>query len=168
MLESYRIKWLVLVTTTSKKLFEKTIAQLSSHRSWHQECWGDLWKSLQCLKGKSTRKSSIHAREILIKVPYNILASYGNVTLTADVMSVNGLNFFITHSRHLRFTTTELVQTTHNPVILKGILNARNIYKKRGFMVRMMMMDVAFESLRHALAEKKIEPNICSENEHVG
>ena len=83
-------------------------------------------------------------------------------------MSINGLKFLITHLRHIRFTTTELVQTTHNPVILKGILNAQNVYRKRGFMVRMMMMDGAFESLRGALALKQIESNICLENEHVG
>ena len=124
--------------------------------------------SLQCLKGKNTRNSSIHAREILIRVPHNILASYCNVTLSADVMSVNGLKFLITHSRHIRFTTTELVQTTHNNIILKAILNVRSVYKKRGFMLRMMLMDGAFESLRGALAEKQIESNICSENEHVG
>ena len=57
--------------------------------------------SLQCLKGKQTRNSSIHARAILIQVPRNILASYGNVTLSADVISVNGLKFLITHSRHI-------------------------------------------------------------------
>ena len=125
-------------------------------------------KSLQCLKGKQTRKNSIHVKEIFLKVPHNILASYGNVTLSADVMSVNGLKFLITHSRHIRFTTTELVHTTHDTVILKGIGNVRNIYKKRGFMVRLMLMDGAFESLRGALAEKHIESNICSENEHVG
>ena len=66
----------------------------------------NIRKILQCLKGETMRKKSIHAREILVRLPYNIIASYGGVTLTADVMSANGHKIFITHSRHLRFTTT--------------------------------------------------------------
>ena len=130
-----------------------------------QEIFGE---SLQCLKGKMTRNPSVHARGILIRVPDNILASYGNVTMSADVMSVNGVRFLITHSRHIRFTTNELLPSLNNNVLLGAILNVRRIYKKRGFMLRMILMDGAFESLRGALAEKDIEPNICSENEHVG
>ena len=125
-------------------------------------------KSLQCLKGKQTRKGSIHVQENLLKVPHNILASYGNFTLSADVMSVNGLEFLITHLGHIRFTNTELVHRTNDSVILKGISNVRSIYCKCGFMVRLMLMDGAFESRQASLAEKHIESNIYLENEHVG
>ena len=62
----------------------------------------------------------------------------------------------------------ELVHTTHNPVILKGISNVKSVYRKRGFMVHLMLMIKAFKSLRAALAEKHIKSSICSENEHVG
>ena len=130
-----------------------------------QEIFGE---SLQCLKVKMTRRPSIHARGILVKIPDNILASYANVTLSADVMAVNGVKFLVTHLRHIRFTTSELLTSLHNNMLLEALLNICKMYRKRGFMVRMMMMDGVFESLRGALAEKNIESNICSENEHVG
>ena len=35
-------------------------------------------------------------------------------------------------------------------------------------MIRHMLLDGAFESMQHALAEKYIKTTICSENEHIG
>ena len=115
-----------------------------------------------------TQRPSIHTRGILVKIPDNILARYANVTLSADIMEVNGVKFLITHLRHMCFTTSELLTSLHNNMLLEALFNVCKIYRKRGFMVRTMMMDGAFESLRGALAEKNIEPSICSENEHVG
>ena len=56
-------------------------------------------KSLMCLKGKTTRQSTPHARVPLMKLPYEIVERYQDVQLVGDVMSINGIRFVITKSR---------------------------------------------------------------------
>jgi hypothetical protein len=42
-----------------------------------------------------------------------------------------------------------------------------NLYKKRGFVIDICLMDNKFESVRGILQEKQIQSNICAPNEHV-
>ena len=79
----------------------KLIANYPVTKTYIENAQDIFGESLQCLKGKMTRSPAIHARGILTKVPHNILARYSNVTLSADVMAVNGVKFLVTHSRHI-------------------------------------------------------------------
>ena len=55
------------------------------------------------LKVKTVRKSGEHVRLEIERILAGILDRYKNVTLTADIMFVNKIRFFIKISRHIQF-----------------------------------------------------------------
>jgi hypothetical protein len=72
------------------------------------------------LKGKTVRKTfDIVVTNRIAMLP-EIYEKYGKVTITADIMHVNGMIFFITISRHIRFATIELLRNQKNETILKA------------------------------------------------
>ena len=64
-------------------------------------------KSLQILKGKTTRIKSAHARSELTTIPPTIVHKYKNLELFGDIIRINGLRFILTMSLHLKFITSE-------------------------------------------------------------
>lgn len=124
--------------------------------------------SLNCLQGKTTRSKTTHARPNTAPVPSALLNRYRYIELTADVMYVNGLRFFITNSRHINFTTVQYIQDGKDTTLLNSIKSVKRVYMLRGFEIRHAFMDGEFESLRSPLYEHNIHLNICSNTEHVG
>ena len=56
--------------------------------------------------------------------PNTIIEQYGNIMLSADVMHVNGIPFFITRSRHIHFGTVDVLpslQANHIGVALRRV-----------------------------------------------
>ncbi|KAK1739282.1 hypothetical protein QTG54_009825 [Skeletonema marinoi] len=81
-------------------------------------------------------------------------------------MFVNGLPFFVTLSRNIRFATVQFVpRRTAND--LSNVLNeVLMLYKRAGFICQTALMDGEFEKLKAKLSDK-IVINISSKNEHV-
>ena len=63
------------------------------------------------LKGKTTRRNLPTVDHITQQCPPKIIEEYGDITLSADVMHVNGIPFFVTRSRHIHFGTVDVLPT---------------------------------------------------------
>ena len=61
------------------------------------------------LKGKTVRKASSPVEVEQTNVPTSIMSRYQSVTVAGDIMFVNKLPFFVTISRHIKFSTSEFL-----------------------------------------------------------
>ena len=68
-----------------------------------EDIWGD---DLLFLAGKSPHISNPHIRATLMTTHVTILQSYRDVTLTGDVMYINGIRFINTISCQIKFMTS--------------------------------------------------------------
>jgi hypothetical protein len=75
-----------------------------------------------------------------VETPKAILDLNKDVTLTADVMFVDGIPFLVTTSRKIKFTTSEYVPRRTKPILIKSLKKVLNIYHQRGFKVVTTMM----------------------------
>jgi hypothetical protein len=82
-------------------------------------------------------------------------------------MKVNKMPFLVTISWAITFGTVAWLKTAKTDIILKQIIDVRNIYIKRGFMLEIFEEDGQFEPLRGALSELGVTLNRCSREEHV-
>jgi Reverse transcriptase (RNA-dependent DNA polymerase)/Zinc knuckle len=122
---------------------------------------------LGSLKGKTVRHKVDHVDAEVTNVPCSIMERCKDVTVCADVMYVNKIPFLVTTSRGIRFGTAEMVERTSNKVMLKAILQVKQLYSKRGFNLHTIVMDGEFECLRAPLSDMGITLNVTSRDEHV-
>ena len=121
------------------------------------------------LKGKTVHRASVPVRMDYANVPASIMSRYQNVTVAGDIMFVNKLPFFVTISRHIKFSTVELLQTQQIKTIMKAVTHVQQTYAKRGFRVTTMLMDGQFDKdgLRGAMATLGITLNVVAADKHV-
>ena len=99
---------------------------------------------LGSLKGKTVRRTIPHMADRIIDVPLSLMRLYRSVTLAGDIMFVNKIPFVVTTSRHIRFSTAEMVANQKSPTLIKAILQVKRIYALRGFIVTEIAMDGQF------------------------
>lgn len=119
------------------------------------------------LKGKTVRKSTEHVEIPSITIPSELMSRYCEVIIGADIMYVNKLPFMVTISRNIKFSTAELILDQKHETLLSSIKSVRNLYLKRGFAVKTVLMDGQFEVLRGDLAGLGITLNTVARGEHV-
>jgi hypothetical protein len=119
------------------------------------------------LKGKTVRRDVGLVDAQLTDVPCSILTRHREITLCADVMKVNEIPFLVTISRHIKFGTTAMVQSTSTANIVKSLGNVQRIYSKCGFQVTTLLIDGEFESIRSKVADLGMTLNVVSCDEHV-
>ena len=100
--------------------------------------------------------------------PDTIIEQYRNVVLSADVMHVNGVPFFVTRFRHIHFGTVDVLPSLQANDIGAALRRVVNIYARRGFQVTMALMDGAFAGLQDVCNQLQITLNTTSQDEHVG
>ena len=123
--------------------------------------------NIATLKGKTVRKNPVPVKEDYIEVPSSILNMHGNVTLSADIMFVNRMPFFVTLARNIKFTTIEILTNRKAETLLEAIDNVNNLYNNRGFKIKTMLMDPEFETLKNNLMKRGIKLNTTAAKEHV-
>eukprot|EP00957_Ditylum_brightwellii_P075102 5706463-Ditylum_brightwellii.AAC.1 len=69
--------------------------------------------------------------------------------------------------RGIKFITGEYIANGYDSALLKSVESIKNVYAKRGFVVKHMLMDGQFECLRERLTGKGVNLIICSEDEHI-
>ena len=80
-------------------------------------------------------------------------------------MFVDGLPFLLTRSRDIRFGTVELLPSRTAPQLGSSLMKIVKLYAMRGFVVRCVLMDMEFESVKeHAM----VPINTTAAREHVG
>ena len=85
--------------------------------------WG---KDISSLKGKTTRKNTIPVAEDLIQVPKEIIKLHRYIIMTADILFVNTVPFFLILNRKNFFTMVhniadskaKTIHTTFNEVYI--------------------------------------------------
>ena len=95
------------------------------------------------------------------------MQQYRHVTLSADVMKVNGIPFLMTISRHIKFGSAGKLDSMDNITIIKHFKLVFVAYASRGFTVTIILADNQFESMRGELADMGAIINIVSRDEHV-
>lgn len=118
------------------------------------------------LRGKTVRRRPEHVRTDYVEIPKDFLSAYRNVTLTVDVMFVNGLPFLVTHSRGINLLTIEFAKSRTAANLATLVARVVDIYMAAGFHVQTAMMDMEFEALKPLLP--RIVINTTAANEHVG
>ena len=120
------------------------------------------------LKGKTTRRNPPTEHHIIQQCPDTIIEQYGNVMLSADLMHVNGIPFFVTQSRHIHFGTVDVLPLLQAVDIGAALRHVVNIYARGGFQVTTAMMDRAFAGLHDVCNQLQVTLNTTSQDEHGG
>ena len=120
------------------------------------------------LKGKTTRRNPPTVDQIMQQCPDTIIEQYGNNMLSADVMHVNGIPFFITRSRHIHFGTVDVLPSLQAIDIGAALRRVVNIYARGGFQVTTALVDGAFAGLHDVCNQLQVTLNTTSRDEHVG
>ena len=100
--------------------------------------------------------------------PDTIIEQYGNIMLSADIMHVNGIPFFVTRSCHIHFGTVDVLPSLQAVDIGAALRRMVNIYARGGFQVTMALMDGAFAGLHDVYNQLQVTLNTTSRDEHVG
>jgi hypothetical protein len=117
------------------------------------------------LRGKTVRKKPDKVRPEFITIPRELYEKVVDVTLTADVMFVNGLPFFITQSRGIRMLTIEFLPNRTKEQLNKSLLKIARLYRRGGYVVRTCLMDMEFECLAEVVDYLLV--NCTGAREHV-
>ena len=118
------------------------------------------------LKGKTTRATPNHVPDHdVIPVPAHIKQWHNDVTLCIDIFFVNGLAFFHSISRNIKFRTVEEIPSRAYKHLLLSVQNILNVYQARDFNVHIIRGDLEFDCLRDALLPIQFQPS--AKGEHV-
>jgi Reverse transcriptase (RNA-dependent DNA polymerase)/Zinc knuckle len=123
--------------------------------------------NLAALKGKSVRRGGVPVVGNIVRLPREIMDRYRSITLCGNVMFVNSVPFFVSVGKDIRFGTVAVLNDRRASTIMKSVTEVIRIYKKRGFVVDMVLMDGEFECLRGNLLDIGVELNTASRDEHV-
>ena len=120
------------------------------------------------LKGKTTRRNPPTVDQIIQQCPPTIIEQYGNIMLSADIMHVNGIPFFVTRSHHIHFGTVDVLPSLQATDIGTALHRVLNIYARGGFQVTTALMDGAFTGLHNVCSQLQVTLNTTSRDEHMG
>ena len=117
------------------------------------------------LRGKTVRRKPEHVGTDYVDIPRDFMDRHRNVTLTADVVFVNGLPFLITFSRGINLVTIEFATTRTAANLCKLLNRVIIVYAAAGLKIQTVMMDMEFQPLQELMPN--IVVNTTAANEHV-
>ena len=117
------------------------------------------------IRGKTVRRKPEKVRPMLVNIPQQLYEKLKDVELTADVMFVNGLPFFVTLSRVIKLITAKFQPSRTAEKLVDSLETVVRIYRRGGYLVKVAMMDMEFVKL-----EDKSDTliNTTAAREHVG
>ena len=90
------------------------------------------------------------------------MQKYQDVTIYVDIMKVNNIPFFMTISKRIKFGTTGKLDRMVNKINVKHFKLVFGLYTNRGFLVKLVMADNQFESMRGGIADLGANINVVS------
>jgi hypothetical protein len=105
-------------------------------------------------------------RPVYVSIPRSLFEQIKNVTLTADVMFVNGLPFFVTLSRGIKLVSAQFLPSRTVEQLCNALRKVITVYRRGRYAVRACLMDMEFEPLVDSMEEVVI--NTTAAREHVG
>ena len=106
---------------------------------------------LSGVRGRTVRTKPERVETDEVEIPRDFYVLNRFVTLTADVMFVNGIAFLTTLSRKIRLTTVEHVPSRTAEQLSSSLTKIVQLYAKAGFTVRTTLMDMEFEKVAEKL-----------------
>ena len=73
------------------------------------------------------------------------------MTLTADIMFVNGVAFLMTLSRRIRLVTAEHIPTRTAKQLSSSLDKIVRLYTRGGFTVKVILMDQEFDKVENEM-----------------
>ena len=116
--------------------------------------------------GTVRTKQSRLETEFDIEIPREIYKLSCFVTLTSDVMFVNGIPFLTTLSRNIRVFSVEFILYRTAVQLGRSLIKIVRIYTRGGFMVNVILMDQEFDKVESEVELMQI--NTTAAREHVG
>ena len=154
-------KFKLMVNSPSLKNCPVTVQDITNSR----EIFGP---DLPGLQGRSTRQKPKRVVPEYMGIPWAIYERYKYVTLTADVMFVNGIAFLVSLSRRSRFYTCGHVLNRKAKQLAHSLQKIVNLYARGGYRVRTIMMDMEFEKVKDEKGMELVGGNTTSARVHVG
>merc|ERR1712155_172694 len=99
------------------------------------------------LVGATVRKKPARVEILQSRIPREFYVLHQIVSLTADVMFINGFPFLITFSRNIRLITIELLVNRRAVSLSSSLKKIFRLYSRGGFLVKTLLMDMEFECL---------------------
>jgi len=119
------------------------------------------------IKGKAVKSDPVHVpTSTPSAVPMPILSDHSHVTLCIDFFFIQGLLFFHTISRKLKFHTVSAVKNLKRDTMLCEMKHALDLYSLRGFHVVNIHSDMEFECVQHDFLPVTL--NLTPRDAHVG
>ena len=122
--------------------------------------------NLEGLRGKTVRQRPRRVETGYLRIPRDFYELHKFVTLTADVMFVNGIPFLVTMSRTIKFRTAEFAPSRTKKQLARLLRRVCMLYGRGGFVVRVILMDMEFEKVSDEIG--LVEVNTAAAREHVG
>jgi hypothetical protein len=101
-----------------------------------------------------------------LMIPKDFYKLHHFVTLTADIMYVNGVAFLTTLSRKISLRTVEHIQSQSTALLSRALTKVMKLYARGGFVVNLIMMDQEFATLESEF--DIVEINTTAARKHVG
>ena len=117
------------------------------------------------LKGGTVRQNPERVDPVYTAIPRDFYELHRFVTLTADVMFVNGIPFLVTLSRKIKMLTAEYLPSRTAKQLSSSLTKIVKVYARGGFIVRLVLMDMEFEKIKDDF--DKVEVNTTAAREHV-
>ena len=92
------------------------------------------------LRGTMVRRRPLHVTTDYVDIPSSFLDAHWLVTLTADVLFMNGLPFLITHSCSINLVTTEFLSPCTAANLAKLLQRVITVYAAAGLKVQIVLM----------------------------
>eukprot|EP00536_Pseudo-nitzschia_multiseries_P008127 jgi/Psemu1/19634/gm1.19634_g len=105
------------------------------------------------LKVKSVRQQAPHTREDITPIPDSIQKAYQHVVLCVDIITVNGIQFLVSISQHIRFRTAVAINTMKQHILAKTIRAIAGQYAAPGLRVAQIHADNQFECIHESLLD---------------
>ena len=102
---------------------------------------------MAAIEGKPVQRTNKMSRdnELITYIPASILERYGMVTLGINVMHINKRPFILSVSKHIKYFQCMGTRNKTVKTFMSTIGEMRAEYHLRGFKVKMIYMDQAFE-----------------------
>jgi hypothetical protein len=128
--------------------------------------WG---KNVMALKGKTTQTKPDPVARDFVKVPVELLKLHKEVYITADLLFVNKISFFLTLSHKICFMAINHLADRTVPQIFMAFKEIYQYYLQRGFHITTLHVDGEFAPLKVLIESLQGGPmvNLASPNEHV-
>ena len=117
------------------------------------------------VKCKMVQRSHHRVDTEHLEIPCNYYTLQMFITLTADVMFVNGIPFLTTLSRKIRLVTAEYLPTWTAKQLGSLLTKVVNLYAQGGFAVCTILMDQEFDKVTDLLPN--VEVNTTAACKHI-